>query len=49
MKGSGVYYSTFQRRSQGYATDEEFFQNSLRFTSLSDSATDPRRIGAALG
>ena len=31
------------------ATDEEFFQNSVRFTSLSDSATDPRRIGAALG
>lgn len=31
------------------ATDEEFFQNSVRFTSLSDSTTDPRRIGAALG
>jgi len=31
------------------ATDEEFFQNSVRFTSLSDSTTDPTRIGAALG
>ena len=31
------------------ATDEEYFQNSVRFTSLSDSASDPERIGAALG
>jgi iron complex outermembrane receptor protein len=31
------------------ATDEEYFQNSVRFTSLSDSGTDPARIGAALG
>lgn len=31
------------------ATDEEYFQNSVRFTSLSDTTTDPRRIGAALG
>jgi iron complex outermembrane receptor protein len=30
-------------------TDEEYFQNSVRFTSLSDSTTDPARIGAALG
>jgi len=31
------------------ATDEEYFQNSVRFTSLSDTTTDPARIGAALG
>ncbi len=31
------------------ATDEEYYQNSVRFTSLSDSVTDPQRIGAALG
>ena len=30
-------------------TDEEYFQNSVRFTSLSDTTTDPLRIGAALG
>jgi iron complex outermembrane receptor protein len=31
------------------AFDEEYFQNSVRFTSLSDTTTDPARIGAALG
>lgn len=31
------------------ATDTEYYQNSVRFTSLSDSTTDPLRIGAALG
>ncbi len=31
------------------AFDEEYFQNGVRFTSLSDSGTDPERIGAALG
>ena len=30
-------------------TDEEYYQNSVRFTSLSDTTTDPLRIGAALG
>ncbi len=30
-------------------TDEEFFQNSVRFTSLSNTATDPGQVGAALG
>ena len=31
------------------AGDTEYYQNSVRFTSLSDSTTDPQRIGAALG
>ncbi len=31
------------------ATDEEYFQNSVRFTSLSNGDTDPGAIGAALG
>ena len=31
------------------ATNEQYFQNSVRFTSLSDTTTDPLRIGAALG
>lgn len=31
------------------AFDEEYFQNSVRFTSLSDATSDPQRIGAALG
>ena len=31
------------------ATDEEYFQNSVRFTSLSNTATDPTQVGAALG
>jgi iron complex outermembrane receptor protein len=31
------------------ATDEEYYQNSVRFTSLSDTTSDPLRIGAALG
>lgn len=30
-------------------TDEEYYQTSVRFTSLSDATTDPKRIGAALG
>ncbi len=31
------------------AFDEEYFQNSVRFTSLSNTTSDPRQIGAALG
>ncbi len=31
------------------ATDEEYYQNSVRFTSLSNGTTDPTQVGAALG
>jgi len=31
------------------AFDEHYFQNSVRFTSLSNNTTDPEQIGAALG